>query len=371
MGLALDLGTTMIKAAAVDLSAREICATYRVPNPQNTFGADVVTRIGWAMEGKEVRMRSLLRKGVSQARSGLGLQRVRETVVAGNPVMTAFYLNRSVKGLAHYPYNGPVKEGFATRRPKGYVFGSLGGYVGGDTIAGMLASGLPRRQRKVLYLDLGTNGEVALVSSKILVCSTAAGPAFEGVGLRIGSPAVPGAIDEIGGGTPPQVHTIGDAPALGFCASGLIDLLAYLIRSDAMRPDGRLLGSARIAGLAITQPDIRQLQLAIAAIRTGIAMLLARAGLRAGAIEEVIMTGEFGSRLNRDSLVHIGLLPRTKAQVEFNQDLPLRGAAMLMADPSLGKRVTAIERSSEHVELALEPGFEERFVEAMHLAPWD
>lgn len=370
-GLAMDLGTTVIKAAMVDLKKGEVKRKVSVYNPQNSIGGDVIIRIGYAVGRGYVISRRLLFSGIDLAGERLGLQNPAFTTVVGNSVMLSFFLNKPVDGLAGYPFTPAIKKGLFLKKPPCYVFPVIGGFVGGDTIAGILASGVLDEPGYSLYVDLGTNGEVVLVKKhKIIATSTAAGPAFEGIGISCGSLAVPGAIDRIWYRKGLRYRTIERKKPVGICASGLIDVLATLLDLGWLKEDGRLLMDVRIGGIGISQDDIRMLQLAIGAIHTGIRILLEKNRVRPSAINGVVLTGEFGSNLNPQSLERVGILPKGVKKIRFESDLPLLGAVKVLTDNSSIDEVAMIESKAVHLELAMQSQFQEKFTSAMRLAPW-
>ncbi|MEO0098116.1 MAG: ASKHA domain-containing protein [candidate division WOR-3 bacterium] len=374
-GLALDLGTTILKGAAVNLENGRIKKKVNLPNPQNHLGSDVVTRISKALRGRYDRLRNLLFFGIREIKKCLGFKRPSFTTVVGNPVNLSFYLNKPLNGLARYPFRSELKEGVFLKNPPSYIFPCLGGFIGGDTVAGLIASGLNKSKKISLYVDLGTNGEVVLVTpEKIFAVSTAAGPAFEGTGVTCGSFALPGAIDRLSasGGYKRRIRyrTIGKKKPIGICASGLIDLLGIMLEIGYLREDGRLLKEITIGGIKISQNDIRKLQLAVAAIHTGIEILLQKVGLKPSEIKETILTGEFGSHLNQKSLMRIGLLPQKIGKIHQEKDLPLRGAIMALLDKKIFEEAEGIREKAKQIELALEPNFPKTFVSALRLRPW-
>lgn len=372
IGLALDLGTTTIKGLAVDLRSGRTIGKEAVFNPQNVLGADVISRIGAALEGKYTYLRKLLMSGVEEVIRRLGIKQPVFTAVAANPVMRSFYLNDAVQGLAQYPFESVRREAVWLKNPTRYVFPVIGGFVGGDTIAGLLADRTLETRRTVLYADLGTNGEVGLVwGGKIVLVSTAAGPAFEGSGIKGGSLALPGAIDRVGYQGGFRIRTIGNRKPVGFCASGLLDLLAVLRRRGWLTPDGRLMKPVEIGGIAIEQQAIRQLQLAIGAIHVGIMVLLLKYSIAPAEVSRAVLTGEFGAHLNPRSLVEVGLIPKGIKKISIASDLPLQGALKFLLDANGLDAVKLVHQNAHHLELAQEPGFERLFIGSLRLAPWD
>jgi len=372
IGLALDLGTTTIKGLAVDLKSGRTVGKDTVFNPQNSLGTDVITRIGAAIEGKYKELKELLMSGIEELQNRLGAQKPIFTAVVGNPVMLSFYLDKPVKGLGQYPFKSELRDGVFLKNPNRYVFPIIGGFVGGDTIAGLLAGKVLNRQKTTLYVDLGTNGEVGLCHrGRVIVASTAAGPAFEGSGIKGGSLAIPGAIDRVGYQGGFRIRTIRNRKPVGFCASGLLDLLAILLRLGWLTPDGRLVKAVEIGGIAIEQQAIRQLQLAIGAIHVGIMVLLLKYSITPAEISRVVLTGEFGAHLNPRSLVAVGLIPKGIKKITMASDLPLQGALKFLLDANGLEAVKLVHRNAHHLELAQEPGFERLFIQSLRLAPWD
>uniref|UniRef100_A0A7V3RHS3 DUF4445 domain-containing protein n=1 Tax=candidate division WOR-3 bacterium TaxID=2052148 RepID=A0A7V3RHS3_UNCW3 len=370
-GLAIDIGTTVIKGALVDLNNSKIIKIEKVFNPQQSWGGDVITRVGFAIDGRYRLIRSSLLKGIEELKYKLNNPAPEFTAIVGNPVMLSFYLGKSVKGFASYPFQGEIEKGIFIKKPKGYVFGCIGGFVGGDTLAGLMVSGLLSNERPGLYIDLGTNGEIALITDKrVYTVSTAAGPAFEGVGLACGTLAQPGAIERVDYKHGFKILTIGNKKPIGFCASGFIDLIATLLRLDLLTELGRLKREIRIAGFKIEQMDIRKLQLAIGAIHTGVKFLLDYTGLKASHLKKVVITGEFGSHLNLDSLKKVGIIPSVIKDISFENDLPLRGAIAFLLDQITPEMIEDLRRCSKNLELANQKDFQKRFIEGLILKPW-
>ncbi len=371
-GLAIDIGTTVIKGAIVDLNTGMVNKTAKIYNPQNSFGGDVISRISLANEGKYSLLKKALREGIRNLKILLGCVRPLFTTVAGNPVMLSFYLGKPVKCFGYYPFRGEIEKGIFIKNPPGYVFGTIGGFVGGDTIAGILASGLLYERKPSLYIDLGTNGEIVLLTrEKIYALSTAAGPAFEGIGLSCGSLAIPGAIERVFYNNGFNIVTIDNKTPIGFCASGFIDLLATLLKLGWLTPMGVLKKQLKLASFNITNMDIRKLQLGIGAIHTGVKFLIDYTGIKPSEIKMVIITGEFGSHLNIDSLKTIGIIPTGTKNIRFENDLPLKGAIYFLKNKITPEDAEQVRRKSIHLELAVQKDFQKRFIEGLILKPWN
>ncbi len=373
VGLALDLGTTIIKGANLDLNTGRIIDQAKVYNLQNNYGGDIITRISIALDNKYQTLRDLLLKSVDILKAQLGNKKPAKTVVVGNPVMSSFWLDRSLAGLARHPFNSDVNEGYTQNEPPLTVLPAIASFVGGDTLSGILAAGLNKATEPALYIDLGTNGEVVLATwKKIYVTSTAAGPAFEGVGITSGTLAVPGAVTNVFIRRGEIVfRTIENKKPIGFCASGLIDLVSVLLQSGYLKDNGRLRWSFEYKGLLITQDDIRKLQLSVGAIHAGIVLLLKKAKLPSRKIKKIILTGEFGSALNPGALMQIGLLPNIRAKIIGKADLALKGAVLVSYNEKLCISLKKIKEKCIHINIANEPSFEKTFVNALRLVPWN
>ncbi|MEO0095274.1 MAG: ASKHA domain-containing protein [candidate division WOR-3 bacterium] len=371
-GMAIDIGTTIIKGAIVDLNKGRIIRKVKVYNPQQGFGGDVISRVSIANEGKYYLLRKALIAGIKDLKSKLGCENPSFTTIVGNPVMLSFYLSKSVVNFGSYPFEGEIKKGIFIKKPPGYVFGCIGGFVGGDTIAGIIASGLLKKKKPSLYIDLGTNGEIALITDrKIYVVSTAAGPAFEGVGISAGTLARPGAVERIEFSNGFKIYTIANKKPTGFCASGWIDLLSVLLKIGLLSEYGVLKREVRIKNLEINQNDIRKLQLAIGAIHTGVKFLLDINSVRPEQISVAILTGEFGSHLNSESLKTVGIIPRGIKSIKLETDLPLSGAINVLLNITDLNEVESVRKMSVHLELAAQKDFQKRFVEGLILKPWN
>ncbi|MGB3340260.1 MAG: ASKHA domain-containing protein [bacterium] len=372
-GLALDIGTTVIKGATVNLKTGYTQRESRVYNLQNSIGGDVLTRVGAALNGKYDLLYKLLNSSLKKLKNNLGIPHPVFTAIVGNPVMLAFYLCKPVDGFAHYPFSGSITRGKIFKNPARYVFPIIGGFVGGDTVSGILASRLYKKSQNSLYIDLGTNGEVILIRNrKIFATSTAAGPAFEGIGISCGCLAIPGAIDRVSY-SKGKIHfrTIGNKKPQGLCASGLIDLLGILLEQNMLKANGRLKNDINLSSVTINQNDIRKLQLAIGAIHSGVEILLRKARIKSSSINRAVITGEFGSKLDVNALFNIGLLPRGIKNTVFKKDLPLLGAIEAIQDIRTFDKLETIRRQSIHIDLAAQPDFQNVFVSSLNLAPWE
>lgn len=384
LGAAVDIGTTTLAARLFDPAGQAAAAA--APNPQRSFGADVITRIGRAMEGdgpalaQTVRQAvgDLLRKMCAQAdRSPAELDAL---VVTGNTAMLHLLTGEDPSPLAAAPF--AVRELFGKTVPAGelelpcgpgvpvYLPRCMSAFVGADIAAALLASGICRSTDCAMLADIGTNGEIALwQQGRLLCCSTAAGPAFEGASLSQGMQGAPGAIDHAwleDGGL--RLHTIGGAAARGICGSGVADVLACLLKAGRLDETGLLEdGTVSLTeAVAFTQQDVRQVQLAKSAVRAGMETLLRRGGTGWDAIRRLEIAGGFGSYLDLHSAGAIGLIPpEMAARSRVLGNAALSGAAMLLHSRKLRQDCEDLAKSAETVELAADPAFMELYIDHM------
>ncbi|MBC8531453.1 ASKHA domain-containing protein [Gehongia tenuis] len=383
-GLAVDVGTTTLAVYLVDLKSGKTMAKRGGSNPQRTYGADVMSRIQRANEGDLEPLSAAVRQEIVRLaeevcfEADLKLNRIVHTVAAGNTAMTHLLLGLPCRSLGQAPYrprllNGVEMEGKAVGLPGRYVtvLPGVGGMVGSDIAAGMVACGMDEAQKPSMLVDLGTNGEIVLGDGTgFVACAAAAGPAFEGAGLSQGMAALPGAIVSVGWNGALTVDTVQREAAIGICGSGALDGLAALKRAGALDESGRLAGERfeLAAGVFLTQKDVRQLQLAKGALRAGIEMLLERLRMRAEDVETLWLAGGFGSRLNAKSAAEIGLIPAALEQkVRFVGNGSAAGAKRCLLSRSAMARIGTIQQRTRSVELAGESRFQNVFMKHMAL----
>jgi uncharacterized 2Fe-2S/4Fe-4S cluster protein (DUF4445 family) len=384
MGVAFDLGTTTLVAQLVDLGSGRILAVETAMNPQGRFGSDLISRIESALAGSREEMMHLIRERVGDMVRSLtaGHEDPEEVVIVGNTLMHHLFCNKDVRPLSAYPFESPhlamqefTPEELGWKPGKGKVFfyPSIGSFVGSDILAGILATGMHLKKEYSVLVDLGTNGEIVVGNRDRLLCaSTAAGPAFEGSRISMGMLAVGGAIASARLEEGKVRYTvIGNTQARGICGSGLIDVVAILLKQGRLGEYGEILsGEAelRLKGpVRITQRDIQEFQLAKSAIATGTGLLLDYLSLAPDAIREVYISGGFGSYLNRENLLATGMFRFDTERMHQLGNTALLGAKMfLFSERGLASGI--LERC-EHVNLESVPGFQDRFVENLVFSP--
>jgi len=404
-GLAIDIGTTTLVITLFCLQTGKQLSTASSINPQTRFGNDVVSRIqmGSTQQGLD-ELAGVVRKELNRLiaeiciNSRAAPDEILDVVIGGNTTMLQLAAAINPAPLGHLPFTVDIKGGAShTANRFGLAMNCAGkiyippivhAFVGSDITAGVLACGCLEKKKPVLFVDIGTNGEMGLNSGdRFIVASTAAGPAFEGMGVSCGVRAVPGAVDSAYyNGETIDFKTIDDRPARGICGSGIIDTVAALLRAGAIDPSGRMKKPAQADDVRplvaerlrlvdgnpvfqiaedvyFTQADVRQIQLAKGAIRTGIDMLLAEAGLTPEDLAEVILAGAFGYHLRPESLATIGLIPaQLSRKVSFAGNTSKTGCALLLLDTSLRAYLEKRALTIEHLPLAQKRSFQDLFI---------
>jgi uncharacterized 2Fe-2S/4Fe-4S cluster protein (DUF4445 family) len=395
-GLAVDLGTTTIVVELVDLVSGRIVGTAAGLNAQSRFGADVLSRIA-ASQHEPEDLEGLRKSAVDSVNALVGdlsrrhkvaAELIYEAVLAGNTAMNHLFLGLSVRTLAVAPYHAvfsalrplPAAEAGLRIHPRGrlYIAPNIKSFIGGDISAGLSAIDLESRSGHFLFVDLGTNGELVLKKGKRFAgTSTAAGPAFEGMAISCGMLALPGAIHQAGvSGGRLTFKTISGLPARGVCGTGLIDLVSAFLKTGALTPGGRILVPARELAitkkLSLTQKDVRELQLAAAAVKTGIHMLLDSCGLVPHDLAGIFVAGAFGSYLNISNAVRLGILPRLpRGKIFFIGNSSLAGARALLLSRRERRRCEQLAAGVRHLNLAQNEEFQKIFIQSLKFEPWD
>ncbi len=404
LGGVVDIGTTTIVASIVDLENGDELVRGGALNVQYPWGADVMTRVTMAMhEGGEILHRPLVQQVeriLLALLEPLGAlpEDVREIAVAGNTAMTGSFVGADLSPLASAPYDGAMIDPVYVsaerlgmehlKQATCYTLPGISAFVGGDIVAGLLATAPDPAEGPVLLLDLGTNGELVLVTvDGMVAASAAAGPALEGAGIESGMRAEPGAIERVwleDGDI--RIATIGGFQPVGICGSGALDLVAALLASGVLDPSGRLHGDPddaigrRVferdevrafvvdadAGIVITQKDIRQIQLAKGAVRTAIDLLLAEAGLAPGDVREVLVAGGFGLHVDGRTLAGLGMVPEEWAErLTFVGNTSKEGARLALVSSATRRRAEEIAGAVRTLQLASHPDFQRRYIASL------
>ena len=410
LAVAFDLGTTTIAASLIDRATGERLALAGGLNPQREFGLDVVSRLEAAIES-EGNLREM-KRSVNGALERFALElleeacasadRLRRVAVAGNPAMEHLLLGLPVSSLAYPPYRplfnsgrtiNTAELGWETSADL-HIFPLPGGFVGGDLVAFLFGSDslIPAPHSTRLFLDLGTNGEIALASGgRIFATSAAAGPAFEGGNLSCGMAALPGAVWDVRlDEERVRIEVIGGGPPRGICGSGVMAAVSELLREGIIDPTGRLLSPSEIPSnlanrvaevggetvfvlhrdakrlICLGQDDIRQVQLAKAAIRAGMEVLFERSGIAKDDVEEVIITGSFGAVLEPGFLKNVGILPEKMVDISrFVREGALTGVEKSVSSPAGMEEVESLAGAVRVIPLSGTPLFERHFLGQM------
>lgn len=391
--LAVDIGTTSVVCFLLDGTTGRELASASVLNPQTAYGADVISRIKAALEGKLEEQRDLIRGALTEligrvcGRAGTDPGEIGTVAVVGNPAMQQLFLGVSPENLAGVPFAPvlteaktvpcrdvlPVCENAAL-----LIVPDIAGYIGADTMGCVLSTEMYRAEELTLMVDIGTNGEMVLGDrERMIACSTAAGPALEGANIRFGMRGTEGAIDHVwmeDGAL--RCSVIGGGEARGICGSGLIDAVAVLLEAGRINKRGRIQsgeewdGQRAVAlrdGVWLTQEDIRQVQMAKGAICAGVKLMAEQLGKQVGDIRRVLLAGAFGSYMDPESACRISLLPEElRGRITAVGNAAGSGAKLLACSKSVLEKSQLLRDRVEFLELASLPAFSRTFAVSMN-----
>jgi uncharacterized 2Fe-2S/4Fe-4S cluster protein (DUF4445 family) len=399
--IAFDLGTTTVVGWLLDGQTGETIAVSSMLNPQVLFGADVITRANYVLSGGKAALADSARAALNNlteaaaATAGVSKDDIYLAVVVGNTCMHHLFLGLSPASLVLAPYRPVVTEPlildaeqYLKINASGRIFTlpNIAGFVGSDTVGVMIATGLDRVDELTLAIDIGTNGELVLADGhRIKTCSTAAGPAFEGAKISCGMRGTTGAVDHVRfDGEDFHASVIGGGVPKGICGSGLMDLVAGLLDAEIIDPTGRLSQSENQAfskrfatiedqpafaisdGVYLTQRDVREVQLAKAAMAAGIKLLIRSMDAEIEDVRTVLIAGAFGSFMNPASAARIGLIPpELESRVVAVGNAAGEGARMVALSKSEWKRAGKLGRTAQYLDLAADPDFHDCFVDEM------
>jgi len=396
IGIALDVGTTMLSGYLIDLRTRSILARATTANPQRCWGADVLSRIDSVQRGghaQALRLRSLVLQGAQELidellrqTSGQAERQVAHGVIVGNPTMVHLLLGFDPTSLGRTPFvpsfpSRLISSASQLGMPalsgcRMDVLPLVSSFVGADTVAALLVTQLGDTPEPAALLDLGTNGEIVVWNGEsLLAASAAAGPAFEAASISCGMAASAGAIDRMWiEGDALRYSAVEDSEPRGVCGSGLIDAVSCLRLLGRVSASGRVEAPSRDAvklapRVWLSQDDIRQFQLAKAAVRAGLDTVLSHAGLRPRDLRRLYIGGAFGDSLRWESVVEVGLLPLSvaPASVISAGNIACRGAAEAVGQEHRLREADRLANACTTIDLSQDPDFREGFVRQMRL----
>lgn len=373
-GMAVDVGTTTVAVYLVELASGRVISSDLFQNPQTVHASDIISRILFTeteKNGLEI-LYDEINGAIVESKNKLCKSPLSRVVICGNTVMEHILCKTDVSSLAKLPFTPLSLFGDKHSLPvfdNAYIAPCIGGYVGGDISMGAVAAGIDKEKKTTLYIDIGTNGEIVLISDeKIYTCATAAGPAFEGADIECGCSAVPGAISRVyydGGKL--RFETIDNKKPCGICGSGLIDCIAVMLDCGILDSSGRLNCEKYFfcEDVYISQKDIRNIQSAKAAIAAGIDVLLDRANEKAENISKTVVAGGFGTHINTQSAEKIGLIPGNVDDVISVGNSAGHGAVNCVLNDNEIKRTEEFAKKAEYTELSLCKKFNEFYIDEM------
>ena len=385
--LAFDIGTTTVVCTLLNGKTGAELAKSSMLNPQVAYGADVITRIQAAVQGKAAQLTQLIRHAMTDLTQtvcrfvGILPGQIDVVAVVGNPAMQQLFLGINPVNLAKVPFAAVLTVAKTVScedmlplcsKAQLLIVPNISGYVGADTVGCLLATKLYEKEELTLLVDIGTNGEMVLGNKdRMIACATAAGPALEGANIQAGMRAAVGAIDHVwieNGKV--NCSIIGGTEATGICGSGLVDAVAVGLKLGLINKRGRILTEDHLFRLtetvSLTQEDIRQVQMAKGAIHAGITLMADRLGVKLANIQKVALAGAFGSFLNPENACRVGLLPEALLEkIEVVGNAALIGAKMLACNRMLLPVTQKLVEEIEYLELANLPAFPKTFAKAM------
>jgi uncharacterized 2Fe-2S/4Fe-4S cluster protein (DUF4445 family) len=382
VGAAIDIGTTTVSAKLIDLDSQLALDTVSQLNDQRAFGADVMSRIGAARNNMTGELFTLINRQTQRIlRSFMerrNISKIERLTVSGNTVMLHLFLKVDPSGMGELPFTPVFLEekelnGKDLSLPveKINVLPSISAFVGGDITAGLAVLDIMNTPSPALLVDIGTNGEMALVNrGTVYCCSTAAGPAFEGAEISCGVGGIKGAISavEADGESGVSITVIGNVSPIGICGSGLIDAAALMLKRGIIDETGFMTGSGKgfylAPGISINNRDIRQFQLAKSAIFSGIRILCRSAGIKTADIKNVFIAGGLGFFINKQNAVDAGLFPKEFiGRLSVCGNLSLQGAEECLINNNFIAKGKDIISRAVVIDLAADPSFTDEFTE--------
>ena len=394
-GFAIDIGTTTLAVQLISLETGTCIDTGTRLNSQRLHGADVITRIQASIDGRHEELMEMIHRDLWQSmetlrkKHDISIKDIKRIAIAGNTVMIHLLMGYPCNGLGQVPFTPyridglqiSAKELFpeSDARTDVLIYPGISTFVGADIVSGLCALHMAEEEPIRLLVDLGTNGEMVLGNKdELLAASAAAGPAFEGGNITWGTGSVPGAISKVHlEGKKLDIQTIQGKDPMGICGTGAIELAAELARNAEMDETGRLKDPWFESGfpvaldprgeqICLTQKDIREIQLAKAAVRGGIEVLLANYGITAEQVDLVYVAGGFGYQLDYEKAIRIGLFPAAFSEkIKTVGNSSLRGAAELLCNPENMQEAAKTAALAKEISLSADPVFQEAYMDAM------
>lgn len=395
LGFAVDIGTTTLAIQMISLGDGTCLQTDTGLNPQRAYGADVISRIKVATEGKGEILRRLILDALQEGMErlcrecGAAWEEVRKVAVAGNTTMIHLLMGYPCDGLGSVPFTpyeigtiGILGKELFPKLPETaetVIYPGISAFVGADIVSGLCALHMAAEEPVSMLIDLGTNGEMALGNrDRLIVTSTAAGPAFEGGNITWGTGSIPGAVcsASIRDGRM-EIRTIQDQPPAGICGTGVIEITAELVSQNLVDETGLLderwfetgypvAENPQGETICLYQKDIREIQLAKAAVRAGVETLLETYGIRAEDVNRVYIAGGFGYRLDYEKAIALGMLPQEfRGKIRAVGNSSLKGVAELLLSESCLREAKEMASRAQEIDLASNPVFQEAYMEAM------
>ncbi len=409
LGFAVDIGSTKLAGYLMDLSTGKMIAVSTVMNPQIPYGEDIISRIAVAIQSPEKQdvLHKTLVEGVKHllhdacVKAGKSPEEVYDIVLVGNTVMQHFVLGTDTYPLSRNPFmpedmgHRNLKPHVLNLSPNGrvHVPPLIAGFIGADCVAATLATGIHNTIELSFLMDIGTNTEIVVGKRDHMVaCSCASGPAFEGAHINHGMRAASGAIEGVWispESLEPRIKVIDDSRAVGICGSGLIDLLSEMLKTGIMDSSGRIIDRNSIprirkqdgvseyvvawrrdtgidSDIVITQLDVREPQKGKAAIFSGSRMLMKKMGVSPGDFKKIYMAGAFGTYINRESALNIGMIPEFSLQdIEQVGNAAGTGARMALLSRKARREAQGIREKTDYIELATSKGYNKEYIDAL------
>lgn len=402
-GVAVDIGTTTVACSLIDMESFKVIGSSSFINPQKDYGLDVLSRIHYSNESEEgidnlqKAIVKELNLNIEQLCNSNGITKssIYEVVIGANSTMVHCLLGIPLASLGKAPYSNVINDAITILSSeigininaygKIYCVPSVSTFIGGDIVAGVLASRIYDKKENILFIDIGTNGEIVLSNhGELISCSCAAGPALEGMNISCGMRASDGAIERVKiEGNKVALKVIGDKKPKGICGSGILDIVWQLLHNNVLGVNGRLKADSSLVyevdgkrevmlydedgdRIYITQKDIRQVQLAKGAILSGFLALVKYKGLDMNDLDRIVVAGQFGKHLSKDSLTGVGIIPKElKDKIEYIGNSSKSGAFMCLLSKAEREICEKISKDIEYVELSTIDNYEKIFTKAL------